>query len=85
MPNRLGAIRLSQKGLNHKHTGGQPVIQSPDGTAGPTIPWKEGRSDMDGGNACGPDGRLPDASLDQKHLRDIFYRMVRDRRPVMPC
>ncbi|KAK9843629.1 hypothetical protein WJX81_000152 [Elliptochloris bilobata] len=42
---------------------------------GPTIPWKEGRSDMDSGNACGPDGRLPDASLDQKHLRDIFYRM----------
>ena len=40
---------------------------------------------MDGGNACGPDGRLPDASLDQKHLRDIFYRMARDRRLVMPC
>ena len=32
---------------------------------------------MDSGNACGPDGRLPDASLDQKHLRDIFYRMAR--------
>ncbi len=31
---------------------------------------------MDSGNACGPDGRLPDASLDQKHLRDIFYRMA---------
>ncbi len=31
---------------------------------------------MDSGNACGPDGRLPDASQDQKHLRDIFYRMA---------
>jgi cytochrome c peroxidase len=25
--------------------------------------------------ACTPDGRLPDASKTQKHLRDIFYRM----------
>lgn len=54
----------------------------PDALAGPTIPWKEGRSDTDSGNACGPDGRLPDASLDQKHLRDIFFRMVRDSRPA---
>ena len=41
---------------------------------GPTIPFRPGRSDKDLA-ACTPDGRLPDASQGQKHLRDIFYRM----------
>ena len=41
---------------------------------GPTIPWRPGRVDGDV-SACTPDGRLPDASQGQKHMRDIFYRM----------
>ncbi|PYI22332.1 cytochrome c peroxidase Ccp1 [Aspergillus japonicus CBS 114.51] len=41
---------------------------------GPAIPWRPGRQDRDVA-ACTPDGRLPDASKDQKHVRDIFYRM----------
>ena len=42
--------------------------------AGPHIPWRPGRSDKDENAIPLPDGRLPDASLDNKHLRDIFYR-----------
>jgi len=41
---------------------------------GPTIPWRPGRQDKDIA-ACSPDGRLPDASKGEQHLRDIFYRM----------
>lgn len=41
---------------------------------GPKIPWRPGRKDGDV-SACTPDGRLPDASKEQKHLRAIFYRM----------
>jgi len=41
---------------------------------GPNIPWRPGRTDKDI-TACTPDGRLPDASKEQKHIRDIFYRM----------
>ncbi|KAI5838954.1 heme peroxidase [Morchella snyderi] len=41
---------------------------------GPKIPWRPGRNDRDVA-ACTPDGRLPDATKEQKHLRDIFYRM----------
>jgi len=41
---------------------------------GPTIPYRPGRQDKDLA-ACTPDGRLPDASKGNKHLRDIFYRM----------
>ncbi|BFZ62790.1 heme peroxidase [Saitoella coloradoensis] len=38
------------------------------------VPWRPGRQDKDVA-ACTPDGRLPDASKEQKHLRGIFYRM----------
>ncbi|KAG4301394.1 hypothetical protein PCK1_002320 [Pneumocystis canis] len=42
--------------------------------SGPTIPWRPGR--VDGNQTqCPPDGLLPDASKEQRHLRDIFYRM----------
>lgn len=41
---------------------------------GPTIPWRPGRQDRDVA-FCTPDGRLPDASKDQNHIRAIFGRM----------
>eukprot|EP00775_Hariotina_reticulata_P013829 gene13829-13948_t len=46
-----------------------------EGMGGPTIPWRPGRSDLADGTHCGPDGRLPDASLGAGHVRDIFGRM----------
>ena len=42
---------------------------------GPDIKWRPGRTDAKDGSKCPPDGRLPDASKNAKHLRDIFYRM----------
>jgi cytochrome c peroxidase len=41
---------------------------------GPNIPWRPGRSDRDAA-WCTPDGRLPDASKSNDHLRAIFGRM----------
>ncbi|EME44574.1 hypothetical protein DOTSEDRAFT_72130 [Dothistroma septosporum NZE10] len=41
---------------------------------GPDIPWRPGRSDRDV-SFCTPDGRLPDGSKEQNHLRAIFGRM----------
>lgn len=41
---------------------------------GPKIPYRPGRADKDIA-ACTPDGRLPDGSKTQDHLRSIFYRM----------
>lgn len=46
------------------------------------VPWRPGRSDRDVA-FCTPDGRLPDASLDQKHLRDIFNRMGFNDREIV--
>jgi len=41
---------------------------------GPTIPWRPGRQDKDVA-FCTPDGRLPDGSKTQDHIRAIFGRM----------
>ncbi|KAF2771245.1 cytochrome c peroxidase mitochondrial precursor [Teratosphaeria nubilosa] len=41
---------------------------------GPDIPWRPGRQDRDV-SYCTPDGRLPDGSKEQSHLRAIFNRM----------
>jgi catalase (peroxidase I) len=42
---------------------------------GPKVPWRPGRSDYTDEKKCPPDGRLPDASKTESHIRDIFYRM----------
>jgi cytochrome c peroxidase len=49
---------------------------------GPTIPWRPGRADRDVSFST-PDGRLPDASKEQKHLRAIFGRMGFDDREIV--
>ena len=49
---------------------------------GPTIPWRPGRTDRDV-SFCTPDGRLPDGSKDQSHLRAIFGRMGFDDREIV--
>lgn len=41
---------------------------------GPDIQWRPGRQDRDI-SYCTPDGRLPDASQGNDHLRNIFHRM----------
>lgn len=41
---------------------------------GPDIPWRPGRADREVA-CCTPDGRLPDGSKEQNHLRAIFGRM----------
>jgi len=42
---------------------------------GPKIPWRSGRVDHKDGTKCPPDGRLPDASKDHSHVREVFGRM----------
>jgi len=43
---------------------------------GPEIPWEPGRSDYSPKQfTCPPDGRLPDATKRQDHVREIFGRM----------
>lgn len=51
--------------------GGVCAIQE---SGGPTIPWRPGRIDGYAAQVT-PDGRLPDATQAQDHLRFIFNRM----------
>jgi len=50
---------------------------------GPQIPWRPGRSDDADGKSSPPDGRLPDASQKEDHLRFIFYRMGFDDKDIV--
>ena len=49
---------------------------------GPVVPWRPGRLDRDV-SFCTPDGRLPDASKGQDHIRAIFSRMGFDDREMV--
>ena len=51
--------------------------------AGPEIKWRWGRHEAKSGKECGPDGRLPDASKGQGHVRDVFYRMGFNDREIV--
>mmetsp|Transcript_29578 Transcript_29578/g.47719 ORF Transcript_29578/g.47719 Transcript_29578/m.47719 type:complete len:352 (+) Transcript_29578:57-1112(+) len=42
---------------------------------GPKVQWRAGRLDALSGAECPPTGRLPDASKQSDHLRDVFGRM----------
>lgn len=42
---------------------------------GPTILWRPGRSDDKPKSEHPPEGRLPDASKDENHVRQVFSRM----------
>jgi len=50
---------------------------------GPHIPWRSGRTDAKDEKACPPPGRLPDASKEGAHIRDVFYRMGFNDREIV--
>jgi hypothetical protein len=50
---------------------------------GPDVPFKFGRTDVDGPATCPMNGRLPDASKGAEHLREVFYRMGFDDRDIV--
>lgn len=50
---------------------------------GPAIPFRWGRTEATSGTQCGPDGRLPDATKTQDHIREVFTRLgLNDRETV---
>ncbi|KAI9139147.1 cytochrome c peroxidase [Paraphysoderma sedebokerense] len=50
---------------------------------GPSIPWRAGRKDAADEKSCPPVGRLPDASKDSKHVREVFNRMGFEDREIV--
>lgn len=59
---------------------GKVAIES---MGGPSIKWKEGRTDAADESACPPNGRLPDAAQGSAHIRDVFYRMGFNDREIV--
>lgn len=50
---------------------------------GPKISWKGGRVDYTSEEKCPPNGRLPNASLAEDHIRQVFYRMGFNDREIV--
>jgi len=50
---------------------------------GPYIPFHPGRVDSMSEKDCPPNGRLPDASKDSKHIREVFNRMGFNDREIV--
>lgn len=50
---------------------------------GPKIQWRPGRKDEPDNKRTTPNGRLPDASQAEEHIRDIFYRMGFNDREIV--
>lgn len=59
--------------------GGVVAVQE---CGGPSVPWRPGRIDGFEHHVT-PDGRLPDASKAEDHLRFIFYRMGFDDKEIV--
>lgn len=59
---------------------------SVEAMGGPKIDWKPGRVDYTDEENVPPNGRLPDGSKAQDHVREIFYRMgFNDQEIVALC
>ena len=72
---RLEAVKAAFPALSYADVWSLAGVVAVQEMAGPSIPWRAGRTDAASAAACTPDGRLPDADKKAPHLRAIFYRM----------
>jgi cytochrome c peroxidase len=70
----LEPIKAKYPGLSYGDLWTLAGVVAVQEMGGPTIPWRAGRTDGTEAN-CTPDGRLPDATKGNDHIRAIFYRM----------
>ena len=71
---RLEAVKAKHPGLSYADLWSLAGVCAIQEMGGPQIKWRPGRSDKPA-DKCTPDGRLPDASKRQDHLRAVFGRM----------
>jgi len=72
---RLEKVKSKHPGISYADLWTLAGCVAIESMGGPKIDWRAGRSDNAGPQSPVPDGRLPDASQGQRHIRDIFYRM----------
>ena len=73
--NLLEQVKKANPQVSYADIWSYAAVVAISNMGGPDVPWRWGRVDSKDGTACPPDGRLPDASKTQQHVRDIFYRM----------
>jgi cytochrome c peroxidase len=70
----LEPIKREYPGISYSDLWTLAGVTAIETMGGPQVPWRPGRSDTTDRSRC-VTGKLPNASLDAKHLREVFYRM----------
>jgi cytochrome c peroxidase len=79
----LDKVKAKYPGISYGDLWTLAGVVAVEEMGGPKIKWTPGRVDASGGDACPPDGRLPDATQGGSHLRDIFYKMGFDDQEIV--
>lgn len=79
----LEPIKAKYPGISYADLWTLAGVVAVEEMGGPKIAWRAGRSDKADGTACPPNGRLPDASKKQDHVREVFYRMGFNDREIV--
>ncbi|GMH89365.1 hypothetical protein TL16_g11434, partial [Triparma laevis f. inornata] len=89
--NALEPIKAKHPDISYADLYTLAGVTAVEEAAGPTIPFRLGREDMESGASSPPDGRLPDADKGSMpknvgHIREVFNRMgFNDREMVALC
>jgi catalase (peroxidase I) len=79
----LEQVKKSNPGVSYADIWSLAAVVAVAEMGGPSIPWRWGRVDAKDGSVCPPDGRLPDASKTQDHVREVFNRMGFDDKEIV--
>ena len=80
----LEPIKAKYPGISYADLWTLAGVVAVESMGGPKIPWRPGRTDVREAELKPlTDGRLPDASKKESHIRDVFYRMGFNDREIV--
>eukprot|EP00759_Apiculatamorpha_spiralis_P005485 PhF_6_TR13313/c0_g1_i1/m.21092/K00428/E1.11.1.5; cytochrome c peroxidase len=71
----LDAVKQQNPNISYADLWAYAAVIAIEVAGGPKVGFRWGRTDAKSGDECPPDGRLPDASQGQQHVREVFSRM----------
>eukprot|EP00760_Papus_ankaliazontas_P031983 PhM_4_TR555/c0_g1_i1/m.37329/K00428/E1.11.1.5; cytochrome c peroxidase len=81
--NALEPVKKAVPGITYADLWALAAVVAIEEAGGPAIPFRWGRTDAASSKQTTPEGRLPDATQGQEHIRDVFGRMgFNDRETV---
>ncbi len=73
---RLETVKAKYPWISYGDLWTLAAVVSIKAMGGPDVPWRPGRQDAKPGDPVPPNGRLPDATKDAAHIRDLFVKRM---------